>query len=60
MALVLNGLSLNSFLTLNEKKEIINWYKEYFIQKDEIIKMAFELNSIDTQTQTQTQTQVSK
>lgn len=42
MTLVLNGLSLNSFLTLNEKKEIIDWYKEYFKEKDEIIKKIFE------------------
>jgi dTDP-4-dehydrorhamnose 3,5-epimerase-like enzyme len=42
MTLVLNGLSLNSFLTLNEKKEIINWYKEYFEKKDEIIRLSLE------------------
>jgi uncharacterized glyoxalase superfamily protein PhnB len=42
MTLVLNGISLNSFLTLNEKKEIIEWYKKYFEEKLDIIKQAID------------------
>jgi hypothetical protein len=42
MTLVLNGISLNSFLTLNEKKEIIEWYRNYFDEKLDTIKKALE------------------
>ncbi len=42
MTLVLNGISLNSFLTLNEKKEIIEWYKKYFEEKLDLIKQAID------------------
>ena len=42
MILALNGLSQNSFLTINEKRDIINWYKEYFNEKLDIIKEALE------------------
>ena len=40
MTLALNGLSQNSFLSLNEKKEIIQWYKNYFNEKQDLIKEA--------------------
>jgi small subunit ribosomal protein S31 len=42
MSLVLNGLSKNSFLSLVEKKEIINWYKEYFSENMHVLKEALE------------------
>jgi len=42
MTLVLNGISRNSFLTLNEKKEIIEWYRNYFDEKLDTIKKALE------------------
>jgi len=38
----LNGLSQNSFLSLNEKKEIIDWYIKYFKENEELIKKALE------------------
>jgi hypothetical protein len=37
MTLVLNGLSKNSFLSLQEKQDIIGWYKKYFDEKQELI-----------------------
>jgi hypothetical protein len=40
MTLALNGLSQNNFLSLNEKKEIIQWYKNYFNEKQDLIKEA--------------------
>jgi small subunit ribosomal protein S31 len=40
MTLVLNGLSKNSFLSVQEKKDIINWYLEYFNEKLDVIKEA--------------------
>ena len=42
MVLALNGLSQNSFLSLNEKKEIIDWYKKYFEEKKELIREALQ------------------
>ncbi|RNA33380.1 28S ribosomal mitochondrial [Brachionus plicatilis] len=42
MTLALNGLSQNSFLSIKEKKEIIDWYKTYFNDKMDIIKEALE------------------
>jgi small subunit ribosomal protein S31 len=42
MVLALNGLSQNSFLSLNEKKEIIDWYIKYFKENEELIKKALE------------------
>ena len=43
MTLVLNGLSQNSFLDINEKKEIIEWYKKYFEEKLDFIKEALDI-----------------
>jgi small subunit ribosomal protein S31 len=42
MVLALNGLRQNIFLSLNEKKEIIDWYIKYFKEKEELIKEALE------------------
>jgi flavorubredoxin len=47
MTLVLNGISLNSFLTLNEKKEIIEWYKNFFEEKLDTITKALEDEEIE-------------
>ena len=43
MTLVLNGLSKNSFMSVDEKKEIIRWYKDYFNEKLDMIKEALEV-----------------
>lgn len=43
MTLVLNGLSKNAFLTVNEKREAIFWYKNYFDDKIDIIQEAIRL-----------------
>lgn len=37
MTLALNGLSKNSFLTMEEKKAIVEWYKEYFKANENLI-----------------------
>ena len=42
MTLALNGLSQNGFLSLTEKKEIIEWYKQYFNDKEELIRTALD------------------
>jgi hypothetical protein len=42
MQLILNGLSQNSHLSLNEKKEIIEWYRNYFEENSKTIKSAIE------------------
>ncbi|CAF0818332.1 unnamed protein product, partial [Brachionus calyciflorus] len=47
MMLVLNGISLNSFLTIQEKKDIINWYKTYFTEKLDIINEALEAERLE-------------
>jgi len=49
MTLALNGLSQNSFLSLNEKKEIIQWYKNYFSEKQDLIKEALENEAKETE-----------
>jgi small subunit ribosomal protein S31 len=46
MTLALNGISQNSFLSLSEKKEIIEWYKDYFNDKLDIIKEALEAEKV--------------
>ena len=43
MTLVLNGLSKNSYISVEEKKEIIGWYKNYFNEKLDIIKEGLEI-----------------
>jgi len=42
MTLALNGISQNSFLSISEKKEIIEWYINYFNDKLDLIKEALE------------------
>ena len=47
MTLVLNGISHNSFLNFNEKMEIIEWYKNYFEKKLDIINEALEAERLE-------------
>ena len=47
MSLVLNGLSQNSYLSITEKKDIIQWYKNYFNEKEHLIKEALETEKLD-------------
>ena len=47
MILALNGLSQNSFLSLNEKKEIIDWYVKYFEEKKDLILTALENEKLE-------------
>jgi small subunit ribosomal protein S31 len=47
MAIILNGLSQNSFLTIDDKRETIQWYKNYFNEKLDIIKEALETERLE-------------
>ena len=47
MTLVLNGISQNSFLTIKEKHEIIEWYRNYFEEKKDIINEALEAEKME-------------
>ena len=47
MTLVLNGISRNSFLKIEEKKEIIEWYKNYFIDKLDIIQESLKAEQME-------------
>lgn len=38
MELVINGLSKNPYLTVKQKMEHIEWFREYFQQKEEVLK----------------------
>lgn len=38
MELVLVGLSKNAFLTVQEKKETIDWYRDYFIKHKSLLE----------------------
>ncbi|KAI4483825.1 hypothetical protein M0802_013299 [Mischocyttarus mexicanus] len=49
MELVCVGLSKNPYMTVNEKKDHIAWYKEYFKGKKEIL---LELGAIETTSDT--------
>lgn len=40
MELVVAGLSRNPYLTVQQKKEHISWFRDYFNQKEEILKEA--------------------
>ncbi len=40
MTLVLNGLSKNSFMSVDEKRRIIHWYRDYFKEKSGLIEEA--------------------
>lgn len=48
MELVCVGLSKNPFLTVEEKKDHINWFRQYFYEKNQILKEvgAFEVTSL--------------
>ena len=38
MELVVNGLSRNPYITVERKKAHLQWYKEYFMDKEELLK----------------------
>lgn len=40
MELVVAGLSRNPYLTVQQKKEHIAWFRDYFHQKEEVLKEA--------------------
>ncbi|TNN72542.1 28S ribosomal protein S31, mitochondrial [Liparis tanakae] len=40
MELVVTGLSRNPFLTVQQKREHISWFRDYFHQKEEVLKEA--------------------
>lgn len=40
MELVVAGLSKNPYLTVQQKKEHIFWFRDYFHQKEEVLKEA--------------------
>uniref|UniRef100_UPI0037E82AE9 small ribosomal subunit protein mS31 n=1 Tax=Semicossyphus pulcher TaxID=241346 RepID=UPI0037E82AE9 len=40
MELVVAGLSKNPYLTVQQKKEHISWFRDYFQQKEEVLKEA--------------------
>lgn len=40
MELVVAGLSRNPFLTVQQKREHISWFRDYFHQKEEVLKEA--------------------
>uniref|UniRef100_A0A672FRZ5 Small ribosomal subunit protein mS31 n=1 Tax=Salarias fasciatus TaxID=181472 RepID=A0A672FRZ5_SALFA len=40
MELVVAGLSKNPYLTVQQKKEHISWFRDYFNQKEEVLKEA--------------------
>ncbi len=42
MKLVLNGLSQNAYLSVNEKKEAITWYKNFFENNLDDLKDAMD------------------
>jgi small subunit ribosomal protein S31 len=47
MKLVLNGLSDNPFLTVEEKKNTIEWYKNYFSDKLDIINESIRIEKLE-------------
>jgi small subunit ribosomal protein S31 len=48
MELVCVGLSKNPFLSVEEKKDHINWFRQYFYEKNQLLKEveAFEIKSL--------------
>lgn len=42
MTLAINGLSQNGFISLKEKVEIIDWYRNYFNERLELINEALQ------------------
>jgi hypothetical protein len=49
MEIVLNGLSLNSYMTLGEKREIIEWYRKYFDENLQTIRDALDASEFHEQ-----------
>ncbi len=49
MALALNGLSKNSFLSVEEKRAVVDWYKGYFKEKNELIVEALETERLENE-----------
>jgi small subunit ribosomal protein S31 len=47
MTLVLSGISHNGFLSLSEKTEVIQWYKNYFDEKLDTLKEAMESEKME-------------
>lgn len=50
MELVCVGLSKNPYLTVNAKKEHIEWYKNYFASKEELLKEVGALSTESSKT----------
>lgn len=40
MELVITGLAKNHHLTVQQKKEHIDWFRDYFRQKEDVLKEA--------------------
>lgn len=40
MELVVTGLSKNPYLTVQQKKEHIFWFRDYFLQKEDVLREA--------------------
>ncbi len=49
MVLALNGLSKNSFLSVGEKRAVVEWYKTYFKEKEELIVEALEAERLENE-----------
>ena len=47
MTLVLNGLSKNSHLSIEEKRGIISWYRNYFTEKQPLIEEALNAERLE-------------
>jgi small subunit ribosomal protein S31 len=58
MELVCVGLSKNHFLTAQEKKNHIMWYRDYFEQKKETLGDLMSIGKIEAKTTSQTQAEV--
>ena len=49
MRIILTGLSQNSYLSVKEKRETIEWYKRYFAEKLDIITEALEAEKYEAE-----------
>jgi hypothetical protein len=47
MEYALNGISLNSHLSIKEKNDIIQWYKDYFNEKIDLIRDAIKEEELE-------------
>lgn len=43
MELVVNGLSKNPYMTIQEKREHIDWFHKFFKEQEEVISNAIEI-----------------